>query len=126
MARALWLCNAPSSPQACSCPRESVAVSTAPSASRRRAYKHSTERTKWKEPAVPAVRRDAEQSDRDGRATLSLQRFQFDVLEPARAAVILQTDVAALRVIFVGDVELVRAAVRALVRFCELAEVCGC
>src|SRR5438552_1189438 len=35
---------------------------------------HSTERTKWKEPAVPAVPRDAEQSDRDGRATLSLQR----------------------------------------------------
>ena len=75
---------------------------------------------------MPAVRRDAEQSDRDGRVTLSIQWLQLDVLEPARAAVVLQTDVAAMRVILVGDVELVRAAVRTFVRLSELAEVRNC
>src|SRR6185436_5504932 len=39
---------------------------------------------------------------------------------------VLKTDVAALRVIPVRDIELVRAAVRALVRLRELAQVGGC
>src|SRR5579864_2472841 len=48
---------------------------------------------------------------------------ELDILEPAWAAVILKADIAAPGVFFVGDVELVGAAVGALVGLGPLIEV---
>src|SRR6266550_4101839 len=52
-----------------------------------------------------------------------LQRPQLDVLKPARAAVILQANVAFARVILVSNVELMRCAVGPPVRLGEFREV---
>ena len=51
------------------------------------------------------------------------QWLQFNVLEPAGAPVVLQADVAALRMVFVGDVEFVLRPIRPLVRLRKLIEV---
>src|SRR5437899_15607 len=56
----------------------------------------------------------------------SVQPPQLDVLEPARAAVILQADVAFARMVLVGDVELVLAAIGPSVRLRELVHVHVC
>jgi hypothetical protein len=48
---------------------------------------------------------------------------QLDVLEPAIGPVVLQADIARARMIFVGDVELVRCAVWPLVRLGPLVQV---
>src|SRR5262245_5320105 len=56
-------------------------------------------------------------------ADLLLKRPQLDVFEPARFAVILQTNVAFARMAFVSHVEFVRAPIRTLVGFRELIEV---
>src|SRR2546425_3146685 len=50
---------------------------------------------------------------------------QLDIFEPTRAAVVLQADVTAARMVFVSDVKFVRRSVRTLVRFSELVEVCA-
>ena len=53
----------------------------------------------------------------------SFQRPQLDVLEPARAAVVLQTDIPSKRMISIGNIEFMLAAVRAFVGFCKLAQI---
>ena len=54
---------------------------------------------------------------------MGLQRLQFDILKPARAAVVLHANVPALGVIFISDVELVFSTVRTFVRLGELIQV---
>jgi hypothetical protein len=54
---------------------------------------------------------------------LSLQRLQFDIFEPGGTTVVLQADVALARVLFVSDVEFVRAPIGTLVRLGEFVEI---
>src|SRR2546428_14157009 len=51
------------------------------------------------------------------------QRSKFDILEPAVSSVVLQADVASARVFTVGNVELVRCAIGALIGLGKLIQI---
>ena len=49
--------------------------------------------------------------------------MNFNIFKPTVRAVVLQTDIARARMVLEGDVEFVRRAIRAFVRFSKLVEI---